>query len=223
MEKPIIAANWKSNKTVGESLEWLKKFSDLAKDAGLLKNKTVILCAPYTNLYPLKLEVAKLGIPILLGAQDVSPYAEGAYTGQISARMIKDIAEWVIVGHSERRKYFNEHDEDLARKVEQIKTAGLKVIYCVSDKGMPVPEGVDIVAYEPLWAIGTGKTDTPENAAETVQSIKAKTGISLALYGGSVNKGNVGGFLKTGSIDGVLIGGASLEADSFAGLISASV
>lgn len=201
-------------------MEWMSSFAELINgQKDLLHDAEVIVCAPYTQLYPLKNKISELGVPVELGAQSVSPYADGAYTGQVSARMIKELASWVIVGHSEWRKYFNESDADLAQVTKQAKTAGLSVIYCVSEADMTVPEGVDIIAYEPLWAIGTGKTDSPENAASVLSDIKSKTGIARAIYGGSVTSENVASFINQPAIDGVLPGGASLDPDKFYHLV----
>lgn len=204
MKNILVVGNWKSNKTVGEAQEWLAKFKNA--------NKNVILCVPYTLLPIMK-------GPFMLGAQDVSPFGDGAYTGEISARQIKEFADWVIIGHSERRKNFNETDEMLAKKAEQAKLAGLKIIYCVSDDTSPVPAGVDVVAYESVWAIGTGRSDTPENANTVIATIKAKSQISTVIYGGSVTAENVASFIKQPAIDGVLPGGASLDPEKFSALI----
>jgi len=219
MKNKIIAANWKSNKTVSESIDWFMTFGNAVQNGPPLPSEMrIILCLPYTHLYIMHDLCSKAGLPVAIGAQDVSPFPDGAYTGQISARMINDLAEWVIVGHSERRKYFHETDEDLAKKVNSVHKENLKVIYCVSDDKMPVPS-VDIVAYEPLWAIGTGKTDTPENAGNVLSKLKNYSGVATALYGGSVTPENVAGFLSQPAIDGVLIGGASLDAEKFIRLI----
>ena len=209
--KPLfIAGNWKSNKTLAEANEWLGKFNKTGE------NITVVLCVPFTLLSI----VASKSPSFSLGAQDVSPFAEGAYTGEVSARQIKEFADWVIIGHSERRKHFGETDELLQQKVTQAKTAGLKIIYCVPDEQTIVPPGVDVVAYEPVWAIGTGKTDTPENANAVITAIKAKTQVPTVIYGGSVTQENVGSFVAQSAIDGVLPGGASLDPVAFSALIA---
>jgi triosephosphate isomerase len=137
--------------------------------------------------------------------------------------MVKELADWVLIGHSERRKYFNESDADLATKVEKAHNVGLKVIFCVPDDKTPVPTGVEVVAYEPVWAIGTGKTDTPENANAVVASIKQKTGATTVLYGGSVTAENVATFVSQPSIDGVLPGGASLDPQKYSNLVHAAI
>lgn len=210
--KPLfIAGNWKSNKTLKEAQEWLTSFT-----ATWGSHITVILCVPYTLLG----FFAAKKPPFLLGAQDISPFGEGAYTGEINAKQIKDFAQWVIIGHSERRNTFKETDDLLRQKVEQAKTAGLKIIFCVPDATTPVPQNVDIVAYEPVWAIGTGQPDTPANANAVMTSIKAKSQGAQVIYGGSVTNENVASFVDQPAIDGVLPGGASLDPKKFADLIA---
>ncbi len=223
MKHLFIAGNWKSNKTVSESEEWIKTMS-IAYRAWSINNEavTVVLCAPFTALYVLKQKIAEAKIPIALGAQDVSPFKEGAYTGEVTARMIKEVADWVLIGHSERRKLFGETDEMLEKKVTQARDAGLNIIYCVPDDLTFVPAGVSVVAYEPVWAIGTGKTDTPENANTVISVIKERTHAATVIYGGSVTAENVASFSRMPAIDGVLPGGASLNAETFANLIASA-
>lgn len=176
--------------------------------------ENVVICAPFTILSALHTA------PFIMGAQDVSEFPEGAYTGEVSARQIKEFADWVIIGHSERRKYFSETDSVLQKKVDQAKKVGLKIIYCVPDVATIVPQAIDVVAYEPVWAIGTGKTDTPENANGVISNIKARTRVTTAIYGGSVVPANVASFVSQPAIDGVLPGGASLDPQKFAALIA---
>jgi triosephosphate isomerase (TIM) len=220
MKQLIIAGNWKSNKTVSEAGAWITQFAPhilSVKDS--LKEVTPLVCAPYSDLYLMHSLVKEMSLPVALGAQDVSPFPEGAYTGEVSARMLKDMCEWVIIGHSERRKLLGEKEDELFGEVKQAKAAGLKVIYCVSDELMAIPPEVDVIGYEPTWAIGTGKTDTPENANATLTKFKAKTGIHLAVYGGSITADNVAEFVKQPAIDGALVGGASLDPEKFLKLI----
>ena len=227
MKSYLIAGNWKSNKTTNEAMEWLQKLSAISlgtRDSGQelsAKNNTFVLCAPYTLLFFMKQEIDRLQLPIALGTQDVSPFGDGAYTGAVSARQVKEFADWVIIGHSERRKYFGETDAILVQKVAKAKEAGLRVVYCVPDETTVVPWSVDVVAYEPVWAIGTGKAETPEHANAVIAAIKAKTQIAMVIYGGSVTPDNVASFLAQSAIDGVLPGGASLDAEKFAALLQA--
>lgn len=220
MKQLFIAGNWKSNKGTIEAKSWLQSFkSQITNPNDQWKNATVVLCVPFTLLYLLKQEIAKLNLPLQLGAQDVSPFTDGAYTGEVSGRQIKELADWVIIGHSERRKNLKETDDMLVQKVVQARNAGLKIIYCVQDERTTMPEGVDVVAYEPVWAIGTGKTETPENANKVIEKIKSRVHIQAAIYGGSVTVDNVSSFVTQPAIDGVLPGGASLDPEKFANLI----
>ncbi|KKU82399.1 hypothetical protein A2973_01585 [Candidatus Gottesmanbacteria bacterium RIFCSPLOWO2_01_FULL_49_10] len=221
MKQIFIAGNWKSNKTTSEAIEWLREFKIKTSNFKLKTTPQVVLCASFTLLYPLKKEISRLGIPIKLGAQDVSPYGAGAYTGAVNAVQIKEIADWVIIGHSERRKFFSETDELLQQEVEQAKSAGLGIIYCVPDDTTIVPGTVDVVAYEPVWAIGTGKSDTPENANSVIQTIKTVSKAGRVIYGGSVTRENVASFIAQPMIDGVLPGGASLSPETFYDLLVA--
>jgi triosephosphate isomerase (TIM) len=224
MKKLFIAGNWKSNKTNAESQVWVKDISDKLSDiSGELFRIPVVVCVPFTSLSVMNYALKNGNIPLSLGAQNVSKFDEGAYTGEVTGKMIKEVADWVIVGHSERRKYYNETDSDLSAKAEKARGAGLKVIYCVPDDATSVPEGVDVVAYEPVWAIGTGKTDSPENAAAVVSSIKKKTGAGTVIYGGSVTGDNVATFASQEAIDGVLPGGASLDPEKFSHLVHAAI
>jgi triosephosphate isomerase (TIM) len=220
MKDIIIAGNWKSNKSISEAELWMKAFAPLVlTQREKLGNTKIIICSPFLDLTTLKHYVDELDLPIELGAQDVSPFPEGAYTGEVTAKMLTEVSQWVIVGHSERRKYLHEADEELVNETKRAKEAGLKVIYCVSDDQMLVPAEADVIGYEPTWAIGTGKTDTPENANSVITNIKAKFAITKAVYGGSVTADNVATFMGQPAIDGALIGGASLDPAKFMNLI----
>jgi triosephosphate isomerase (TIM) len=224
MKNIFIAGNWKSNKTIIEAKEWANQFTVHSSQSMVkLGGSQVIVLAPFTVLSPMSEELKNQNIHFVLGAQDISKFDEGAYTGEVTGKMIKEVADWVIIGHSERRKYFGETDADLAAKVEKAHAAGLKVIFCVPDDTTPIPAGVEVIGYEPVWAIGTGKTDSPENANAVVTSIKQKTGAPVVIYGGSVTADNVASFIATASIDGVLPGGASLDPEKFIHLIHAAL
>lgn len=213
MKKLVIAGNWKSNKTIDEAQNWLRQFN-------LQPNTKIILCPAFIHLQLFRWFIDTNKCPFELGAQDVSRFPSGAYTGEVNAHMLKGLVEWVMVGHSERRAHLQETDAILAQKVARVKEAGLKVLFCVEDEKSVIPSGVEIVAYEPVWAIGTGKSDTPENANMVTSAIKAKTQASLVLYGGSVKPENVASFVTQPAIDGVLVGGASLDPEQFKELIS---
>lgn len=220
MKHLFIAGNWKSNKGIAETEDWLRQFSVKWKDIG------VVLCVPFTLLYLLKEEIARLQLPIKLGAQDVSAFGEGAYTGEINAGQIKELADWVIIGHSERRKNLKETDDMLAQKVVQAQNAGLKIIYCVQDEHIPIPVGIDVVAYEPPWAISAvsnWKTQDPQVAGQVCALIKKRYPELTVLYGGSANAENVQSFILQPSIEGILSGGASLDPVKFANLIKNAI
>lgn len=212
MSTNLIVANIKSYETLEEGNSWIEKF--LAHKASLsnLTQKEIIICPPFTLL--LSFSSAFLGINIKIGAQNVSPFEEGAYTGEITAKQIKDFAEYVLIGHSERRKNFAETDDMLKKKTEISLNYGLKPIFLVQSKDVMIPQGVGVVAYEPVFAIGSGNPDTPENADEVAEVLKSENDYQV-LYGGSVTPENVKNFTSKANINGVLVGGASLDPEEF--------
>ena len=251
--KPFMAGNWKMNKTIGEAVVLAQNicnnYDDRWEDA-----VDVVVCPPYVDLKPAKTVFEFDRVPVAVGAQNVFWEPAGAYTGEISVPMIAEIGcAWSIVGHSERRLLFGETNEDVNKKVKALIEGGLGAIVCVGeslsirDAGTTVeyvcaevraafaglsPEQVRqcVVAYEPIWAIGTGRTATPEQAQEICSAIRVELGELFGaevaeemrvIYGGSMNPGNVDLLLAEPDIDGGLIGGASLEADSFISLVNA--
>lgn len=208
----MIVANWKSNKTEAEVKMWVEEMTQTLQSL----EKTVIICPPFTLLSPLR----KLNASLLLGAQDISPFGMGAYTGAVNGEQIKEFARYVIIGHSERREYFKEDDATLEKKVAMAKASSLTPVFCVQGKDTPIPQGVEIVAYEPVWAIGTGKAESPQEAKEVAKAIKEKSGVTTVLYGGSVSGENVRSFTQLSEISGVLVGGASLHPQEFIQIIS---
>lgn len=219
MKKNFIIANWKSHKTYKETVSWLNELALKIHEAGSLEQKEIIVCPPYP-LLPLCHEYITMHkLPIGIGSQNISPFAEGAYTGEVDGKLLHDFAQYVIIGHSERRKYFKETPDMLAEKVAMARAFGLTPIYCVSDKDEKIPFGVDIVAYEPLLAIGSGKPEDPNDVEAVAGFIKQKNSVSYVLYGGSVTSKDVANFTQLASINGVLIGGASLSPDEFAAII----
>lgn len=227
MKKLFLVANWKSNKTSLEAKKWLtqvqrSKIKDPANSAGRQrsKEKEVIICPPFTLLSEMKALIEKKKLPIKLGAQNISPFGAGAYTGEIHAEQIKEFADYVIIGHSERRNNFGETDDMLSKKVKQAMAVGLTPIFCIQNETTPVPGGVNLAAYEPPTAIGTGNPDTPENAERVARAVKEKYPyIDYILYGGSVTQDNIRGFVEMENINGVLVGGVSLDALKFTALI----
>ena len=247
MKRNIIAGNWKMNKTKAETDALIKALAPLVKDAEC----EVVVCVPFTDLATAK--KALRGTKIKLGAQNVHWAEKGAFTGEISAQMlVEQKVDYVIIGHSERRQYFGETDETVNKRVKAALGAGLKTIICVgetleereSGKTNDVLrtqiqgafEGIEksdlkriVVAYEPVWAIGTGKTATAEDANSTIAYIR-KTLRKLydrtaaramrIQYGGSMNPKNASELMAMPEIDGGLIGGASLKAEDFAAVVN---
>ena len=245
MRKPIIAGNWKMNNTASEGVALIEALKPLVKDA----NCEVVACVPAIDI-PAVSEAVK-GTNIQLGAQNVHFEIKGAYTGEISAAMLKEYGvKYVIIGHSERRQYFGETDETVNKRTLAALNAGLTPIVCIGElleerengkteevldrqivEGM---KGIDdiskiVIAYEPVWAIGTGKTATPEQANETIGYIRKKLAEVFCpkcaekvriQYGGSMNAGNCKQLMAMSEIDGGLIGGASLKAPDFATIVN---
>jgi len=247
MRKKVIAGNWKMNMLPNEAIAFIEEFTPLVKDT----ENEVVLCVPYTDLFYALLTAQNTNIKI--GAQNMHFKETGAYTGEVSAKMLKSIGvEYVILGHSERRQYFNETDETVNLKLKAAFDNELKPILCVGEtleereKGITVdvittqtrlalegltPEQVKstIIAYEPIWAIGTGKTATSEDANNSIKEIRKEIekiyGKDIAdcviiQYGGSVKSSNAKELFNMSDIDGGLVGGASLKPDEFAKIVN---
>lgn len=247
MRKKVIAGNWKMNMLPNEAIAFIEKLIPLVKDT----ENEVILCVPYTDLFYALLTAQNTNIKI--GAQNMHFEESGAYTGEVSGKMLKSInVEYVIIGHSERRQYFNETDETVNKKVKAAFQYGLKPIVCVGEtleqreagkteeiitkQTELALEGLTgsqvestIIAYEPIWAIGTGKTATKEDANNSIKAIRNKIaeiyGQTVAdgviiQYGGSVKSTNAKELFEMSDIDGGLVGGASLKADEFSKIVN---
>lgn len=249
MRKNIVAGNWKMNTTLDEGVELANEINSRVKE--IPHNCSVIICVPFTHLTSVN-AVIEPDI-VAMGAENCSEHEKGAYTGEVSAAMVKSTgATHVILGHSERRQYFGENNEQLLKKTRLALSAGLTPIFCVGEvleerengqyndvvRGQiealfdlsPEDFSKLIIAYEPVWAIGTGKTATAEQAqdmhAHIRNVIKEKYGEEIAnnisiLYGGSCKPENAKELFSKEDVDGGLIGGASLKADSFIGIIEA--
>lgn len=189
-----------------EAKDWIARISNP-------QNKTVIVLPPFTLLDFFREQIEATKLNVFLGAQNISPFDEGAFTGEVNGKQIREFCDFVLIGHSERRKNFTESDEILTQKVELALNDNLKPIFCIQDQETNIPQGVEIVAYEPIFAIGTGTPDTPQNAQKVSQAVKKN--IPVFLYGGSIKGPNVASFTKTEGIDGVLVGGASLDPQEF--------
>ncbi len=247
MRKKIIAGNWKMNMLPNEAISFINEFTPLVNNT----QNEVVLCVPYTDLFYTLLNVQ--GTNIKVGAQNMHWESTGAYTGEISGEMLKCInVDYVIIGHSERRQYFAETDETVNKKLKKALSVGLKPIVCVGETLQEKEDGkaIDIItaqikkaldglneeevkntiiAYEPIWAIGTGKTATAEDANESIITIRKEIeknyGKNVAecviiLYGGSVKSTNAKELFTTSDIDGGLVGGASLKPEEFAKIVN---
>ncbi|MCI8396719.1 MAG: triose-phosphate isomerase [Clostridia bacterium] len=245
--RKVIAGNWKMNMLPNEAIDFITELTPLVKDT---KNE-VILCVPFIDLFYALLNVQDTNIKI--GAQNMHFEEKGAYTGEVSGKMLKSIGvEYVIIGHSERRAYFAETDETVNKKIKSAFANDLKPIVCVGEtleqreKGEQVevitkqtklaiegltPEQVKntIVAYEPIWAIGTGKTATSDDANTSIQKIREEIAKNygkevaecvIIQYGGSVKSENAKELFTKSDIDGGLVGGASLKAEEFAKIVN---
>jgi triosephosphate isomerase (TIM) len=248
MRKPVMAGNWKMYKTPAETVQFFEKFRPLVEKAS---NREIVICPPFTNLAA-AVDAAK-GSNISVGSQNIAWAKEGAFTGEISGAMINAVgATYAIIGHSERRQYFGETDATVLKRTVAALEAGLNPIVCVGERleeresgkteallttqfeggiaGLTPEQFARIViAYEPVWAIGTGKTATPEIAEDAHRVIRglvrAKFGEQAAaavriLYGGSVKPDNVKSLMAKEEIDGVLVGGAALDPAGFAAIVN---
>ena len=247
MRKKVIAGNWKMNMLPNEAIEYIEKLSKLVKDT----NNEVVLCVPYTDLFYSLLTAQNTNIKI--GAQNMHFEEKGAYTGEVSPKMLKAInVEYVIIGHSERRQYFNETDETVNKKVKAAFENGLKPIVCVGETLQQRENGETakiitnqtklalegltneqventIIAYEPIWAIGTGKTATSEDANNSIKEIRNEIAKNygqntadrvIIQYGGSVKSKNAKELFTMSDIDGGLVGGASLDPEEFSKIVN---
>ncbi|MBQ7567602.1 triose-phosphate isomerase [bacterium] len=248
MRTPLLAANWKMNMARRDAKLLVE---DLLKEIADVRDRDVAICPPFHLLADVN-DIIGSRSNIYLGAQDVYWKDSGAFTGEVSSPMLRDVGcRMVIIGHSERRAMFGETDETCCKKIAAAREHGLIPILCVGEsleqceagktaevvanqlrgalQGQTFESGNDfVIAYEPIWAIGTGKTDSPENANKTMgilrDTIADMFGERIAqqvrlLYGGSVKPANIAGFMAQRDIDGALVGGASLKADSFSAIV----
>jgi triosephosphate isomerase len=211
-KKLWIIANWKSNLSLSESLAWINQ---VGPQLNKREDLQIVVCPRFSALGEIAHEVQANNYPVLVGSQDLSPFGVGSFTGEEPAELLKEVVSMSIIGHSERREKFGETPEVIEEKFKQAAGAGVETIFCVQDADTPIPDGVKIVAYEPVFAIGTGTPDTPENAHRVAAEIKSKNTELNILYGGSVTSENCRGFIKQQDIDGLLIGKSSLKPDEF--------
>lgn len=208
-----IIANFKSNKNIAEALNWISEVGPQIPKSEKLK---IVICPAFDALSEVRKAITVGNFPFLLGSQDLSPFGVGAYTGEEPAQVLSQLVDLAILGHSERRQNFGETQEMIAQKVIQANENHIIPLVCVQGSDINVPDECKLGAYEPVSAIGTGNPDTPENANEVAKILKEKYGQDMeVLYGGSVNSGNVKDFITQKNINGVLVGGASLDAEEF--------
>lgn len=219
MDKKYYIANWKSHKSKDDAISFFDTLKNGIFDKNL-SDKEVIIAPPFTLLTKCNYLIEENKLPVSLSSQNVSGFPEGAYTGEINAKQVKEFASYVIVGHSERRKYLHETISDIENKVREAREQGLTVIQCIQDENDVVHNGVALVAYEPPSAIGTGNPDTPEHIKEVFDVILQQNPNVKVLYGGSVTPENIQSFLTIEKLGGFLIGGASLDAANFLQLLS---
>ena len=216
MKNLYVVANWKENKTQEEATDFLSEFS---KNYESRPNVTVIICPQYLVVPAVSDFTKSNNINVAIGVQDISKFDEGAHTGEVSAREASEFSRFAIIGHSERRSQ-GETNEDVQEKVDRATKFGIEPIVCVVNGNVPIPLGAKTIAYEPIEAIGTGNPDTPENAEKIASLIKSKNSqVQHVLYGGSVTSKNVQSFVQMQNIDGVLVGGASLDPMEFSAII----
>ena len=247
---PLIAGNWKMNLDHQQAIALVQKLSWTLRDAAHdYKTCEVVVFPPFTDIRSVQTLMDADKLELGLGAQDLSKFDSGAYTGEISGAFLKKLeVKYVLIGHSERRQYHGENDETVHAKTAAAFRHGITPVICVGEtleelesegqSAVPVRQtlaalaghdklGDFVIAYEPVWAIGTGKVATPEEAASVCakirEAIAAEYGPEIAdatriLYGGSVKANNVAGFLRSSEVDGVLVGGASLDAEEFSGI-----
>lgn len=231
MKKLFLVANWKSNKTVSEAHSFMISFLNRdfitwmhSQNTDANRSKQIVICPSFSLLAELD-KLIKQNAPFFslsLGAQNISPSDEGPYTGEESAAQIAEFAKYVILGHSERRLNFGETDQQIEKKVAIARKYQLEPIVCVQGKDTPIPPDTHIVAYEPLEAISTGEIGepaSPDDVEKTANFLKHEKHIPYVLYGGSVDPSNVHQYTSLESINGVLIGGASLDPVSFSQII----
>lgn len=220
MKKLLIIANWKSYKGEKEIEEWfgtIREYSNLFTDASSL---SVVICPSFPYLALVKQQIERASLPFLVGAQTVSSFDEGKYTGEVSAKQLHELVSYVLIGHSERIEHFGETKEALAEKVRLANQYGVQTIYCAPSNEVTVPEAVNVIAYEPPTSISPGPADTPENAAHIASQLQTTHPKSDIIYGGSVTPDNVHDFTCLPEISGVLVGRASLDAKEFGTLIT---
>lgn len=224
MDKKRIIANWKSNKTAEETVLFLDSlaaaWAELPTD-----NKEIIILPSYTALSAAYVYCETEGLPVSIGAQNISSFDEGAYTGEVNGKQLSEFCKYVLINHSERRKYNHETDQDARSKVLQCLKYNMTPLFCVQDEQAAIPDNVVEVMYEPPTAISTfqegAKADDVSHIERVVSNLKARYPQANFYYGGSVNPQNIKQIMETPHVSGVLIGNSSLEVETFADILQA--
>lgn len=222
-----LVANWKSNKRIDEALEWLKKFKIEYQPNPEIE---VIVAVPYPFVEQAARLKSEIGLEtVKLAVQDISQFPYGAYTGAVAVEMVEEWIDWTIIGHSERRQYFHETDQEIANKAARVREVGLGTVLCVDEPyarsqraAMDDLSEQLVVAYEPIKAIGTGDPEDPKAVEETVKKIKEIFEEVPVLYGGSTTPENAREYLQIPGVNGLLVGGASLHVEMFAEMCKAA-
>jgi triosephosphate isomerase len=215
----FVVGNWKSHFTVQEALDWLENYAEFTKKFEGASLPQVVICAPFTVLDPMKRLVERESLPLKLGAQDVSAFGGGAYTGEVSADMLKGLVEFVLVGHSERRRHLGETLALVEEKLQRALASGITPILCASEfeeiPDLARDHSDTLVMFEPAAAIsqkGQYHSEDPREVKRVLRRWRGRLARGVKLfYGGSVNPDNVVGFFETGGVDGVVVGNASLD------------
>lgn len=216
-----FVANWKAHKNLAETEEWFQIFKEkLSQNTKIIdalqQNKLqIVICPPHSLLSRVHELVTALSLPnIAVGAQDVSSYDEGSYTGEDAAKNLEGLVKYVIIGHSERRRLRGETEEEIEKKIKRIQARGIEPLLCIRGTEDKIVEGVKFIVYEPVHAIGTGENEKPEEVLKMRESLHLAPDIKF-FYGGSVNGEDIASYLGSDRIDGFFIGGASLDPASF--------
>lgn len=221
MGKKLYIANWKSHKKTEEALDFLDELKKKIHTVDL-SDKEIIIAPPFTLLCVLKDFIDKHSLPIKLAGQDVSSFPEGAYTGEVAAQQLKEFCNYVIIGHSERKRYQHETESEIQNKVDEAKREGLTVVLCVQGEKSHLYKEADIIAFEPPSAIstfGVGDPEDPKEIEEVFNSIREDMSSTKLLYGGSVSVDNISQYKAIPHCSGFLIGSASLDPHSFIELL----
>lgn len=223
-----LIANWKANKNLKDTNTWIDIIINQIKSNYSLKNKLlksdiiIIICPPYPLIYPIKSKLNGLK-NIFMGSQDISIHETGAYTGEVTAKTLQGLVDYTIIGHSERRKFFNENGETIEKKIINAKNYNIEPLLCVRDEKDNISLHISFIVYEPVYAISTGdgkgNYEPIDKILEMKNRLKLRNEVNF-IYGGSVNENNISDYIKSDEIQGFFVGGASLDPFRFYKIIS---